>query len=193
MKSALLPMIHWYQEIGNFYTIKISSTDIPATLAKIKQLWAAQHPGYPFDYHFMDEMYNQQYKGDEQFGRVVKIFSGFTLFITCLGILGLTAFSITKRRKEIGIRKTLGASVTGIVALLTKDFVYLILIAVVIATPLTWWAMSQWLDNFAYHTAITWSVFSVAGILTMAIALITLSFQTVRAALENPAQALKSE
>lgn len=193
MKDALLPMIHWYQNIGSFYAVRVKTTDMPATLTQIRHIWEQQHPGYPFDYRFLDEMYDQQYKGDEQFGKVVKVFSVFTLFITCLGILGLTAFSITKRRKEIGIRKTLGASVGSIVTLLGKDFVYLILIALVVATPLTWWAMSQWLDNFAYRAPISWTVFSMAGLLTLLIAMITVSVQTIRAALDNPVHALRSE
>lgn len=193
MKGALLPMFHWYEETGKFYALKVHTADMPGTLAAIKQLWEQQHPGYPFDYHFLDAMYQQQYQGDEQFGKVVKLFSAFTLFITCLGILGLTAFSITKRRKEIGIRKTLGASAGHIVTLLSRDFVYLILIALAVATPLTWWAMSQWLNSFAYRAPISWTVFSMAGLLTLLVAMATISFQTLRAALDNPVNALRSE
>jgi putative ABC transport system permease protein len=193
MKGALLPMIHWYQEIGNFYAVKIKTTDMPATLAQIRRIWEQQHPGYPFDYRFLDQLYDQQFRGDERFGKVVKVFSVFTLFITCLGILGLTAFSITRRRKEIGIRKTLGASVVHIVTLLSRDFVYLVLIALAVATPLTWWAMSQWLDNFAYRAPVSWTAFSMSGLLTLLVAMATISVQTLRAALDNPVHALRSE
>lgn len=193
MKTVLLPMVHWYREIGSYYAVKIKTADMPATLVQIKHIWEQLHPGYPFDYRFMNELYDRQYKSDEQFGKVVKVFSVFLLFITCLGILGLTAFSITKRRKEIGIRKTLGASVGSIVTLLSKDFVYLILIALAVATPLTWWAMGQWLDNFAYRAPISWTVFSMAGLLTLLIAMVTVSFQTLRAAMDNPIHALRSE
>lgn len=193
LKDAMRPMIHWYQESGLFYSIKVKTADMPATVAQIRRVWEQQHPGYPFEYRFLDDLYNQQYKGDQQFGKIVEIFSFFTLFITCLGILGLTAFSITKRTKEIGIRKVLGASAAHITGLLSKDFIYLILIATVISTPLTWVVMNHWLDNFAYRTTISGWIFCASGLLTLLIALITISFQTIRAALANPVQSLKSE
>lgn len=137
LKSAMLPMIHWYRTNGGtFYAAKLNTTDIKHTLAKIQLLWQEQYPEYPFEYHFFNELFDEQYKADQQFGKIVQIFSIFTLFITCLGILGLTAYNITKRSKEIGIRKVLGASVGSIVHLLSRDFVKLVAIAIFIATRL---------------------------------------------------------
>lgn len=194
LKGALLPMIHWYNDSnGAFYAIKLNTADIGSTIKKIAAAWESQYPEYAFDYHFFDELYDQQYKAEMQFGKIVQLFSGFTLFITCLGILGLTAYSITKRSKEIGIRKVLGASVANIVNLLTRDFVKLVCIGIVIATPLTWYIMNRWLQDYAYRIQIQWWMFAVAGLIALFVALLTVGVQSVKAALANPAKSLKSE
>lgn len=193
LKESLLPMIHWYYNGGAYYTIRLDTKDVQSTIAAVKQVWEAQYPGYPFEYHFMDELFDQQYKSDQQFGQIVKVFSLFTLFITCLGVLGLTAYNVTRRTKEIGIRKVLGASSASIVQLLSKETVRLVLIAILVGTPLSWYVMSQWLEDFAYHIEIQWWIFVLAGILTVIIALATVSFQSVRAALTNPVRSLRSE
>ncbi|HWV66132.1 ABC transporter permease [Chitinophaga sp.] len=194
LKGALLPMIHWYNDSnGAFYAIKLNTADIGSTIKKIAAAWKSQYPEYAFDYHFFDELYDQQYKAEMQFGKIVQLFSGFTLFITCLGILGLTAYSITKRSKEIGIRKVLGASVANIVNLLTRDFVKLVCIGIVIATPLTWYIMNRWLQDYAYRIQIQWWMFAVAGLIALFVALLTVGVQSVKAALANPAKSLKSE
>lgn len=194
LKSAILPMIHWYRtNAGTFYAAKLNTTDIKQTLAKMQLLWQEQYPEYPFEYHFFNELFDEQYKADQQFGKIVQIFSIFTLFITCLGILGLTAYNITKRSKEIGIRKVLGASVGSIVNLLSRDFVKLVAIAIFIATPVTWYVMNRWLQDYAYRIQIQWWMFAVAGLLTMGIALLTLSIQSIKAAMANPVKSLKSE
>ncbi|NLR80968.1 ABC transporter permease [Chitinophaga eiseniae] len=194
LKGAILPMMHWYNESrGSFFSVKLQTRDIRQTLAKIESYWETQYPGYPFEYHFLDQMYDQQYKADLQFGTLVRIFSLFTLLITCLGILGLTAYNISRRSKEIGIRKVLGASVTSIVGLLSGDFVKLVAIAVAISAPLTWYIMSRWLQGFAFRTQIQWWLFAISGLLTMTIALTTVGLQSVRAALANPVKSLKSE
>lgn len=194
LKSAILPMIHWYRTNGGtFYAAKLNTTDIKQTLAKMQLLWQEQYPEYPFEYHFFNELFDEQYKADQQFGKIVQIFSIFTLFITCLGILGLTAYNITKRSKEIGIRKVLGASVASIVKLLSGDFVKLVAIAIFIATPVTWYVMNRWLQDYAYRIQIQWWMFAVAGLLTMSIALLTLSIQSIKAAMANPVKSLKSE
>ncbi|MBC9909876.1 ABC transporter permease [Chitinophaga varians] len=194
LKTAMLPMIHWYRTNGGvFFSAKLNTTNIDQTVAKMQLLWQQQYPDYPFEYHFLDEMFDEQYKADQRFGKIVEIFSAFTLFITCLGILGLTAYNITKRSKEIGIRKVLGASVASIVNLLSQDFVKLAAIAIFIATPLTWYIMSRWLQDYAYRIQIQWWMFAITGLVTVAIALITVSLQSIRAALANPVKALKSE
>lgn len=194
LKGELLPMIHWYNDSnGAFYAIKLNTVDISSTIKKIAAVWQALYPEYAFDYHFFDELYDQQYKVEMQFEKIVQLFSGFTLFITCLGILGLTAYSITKRSKEIGIRKVLGASVTNIVNLLTRDFVKLICIGIFIATPPTWYIMNRWLQGYAYRIQIQWWMFAIAGLIAMFVALLTVGAQSVKAALANPAKSLKSE
>lgn len=194
LKTAILPMIHWYRaEGGTFFSAKLNTQNIDQTIAKMQMLWQQQYPEYPFEYHFFNEMFDEQYKADQQFGKIVEIFSGFTLFITCLGILGLTAYNITKRSKEIGIRKVLGASVSSIVHLLSRDFVKLAAIAIFIATPLTWYIMNRWLQDYAYHIQIQWWMFAVTGLTTIAIALITVSVQSIKAAIANPVNSLKSE
>ncbi|ASZ13427.1 ABC transporter permease [Chitinophaga pendula] len=193
LKESILPMIHWYYNGGAYYTIRVDTKDVQQTITAVKQVWDAQYPGYPFEYHFMDELFDQQYKSDQQFGQIVKVFSLFTLFITCLGILGLTAYNVTRRTKEIGIRKVLGASSASIVRLLSQDMVRLVLIAIVVGTPLSWYMMSQWLEDFAYHIEIQWWMFVLAGLMTVLIALLTVSFQSVRAALTNPVRSLRSE
>ncbi|NSL88366.1 FtsX-like permease family protein [Chitinophaga sp. Mgbs1] len=193
MKESLLPMLHWYQQIGKYYVLKVSTAEMPATIAQIKSLWEQHFPGHTFEYQFMDQLFDQQYKADDQFGKVVKIFSALTLFITCLGILGLTAYNITRRTKEIGIRKVLGASVGSIVGLLSKDFVKLAMLAMIIATPLSWYIMQQWLQNFAYHMHIRWWMFAWSGLLTAGIAFVTACLQSVRAALMDPVKSLKTE
>lgn len=193
LKSALLPMVHWYYPYGDYSTIRLKpGTDVHAAVQQVEGVWNRQFAGYPVEYHFMDEMYNEQYKADEHFGQIVTVFSGFTLFITCLGILGLTAYNIARRAREIGIRKVLGASVSGIVSLLSKDMVKLVSIALLIATPLTWYVMNKWLQDFAYHIDIQWWIFAGAGVLTMGIALLTVGWQSLKAALVNPVKALSA-
>ncbi|MFT3826630.1 MAG: ABC transporter permease [Chitinophagaceae bacterium] len=194
LKESQLPMIHWFEEDGtDYYALKVHSTDMQKTLAAIEQKWQASFAGHVFDYYFMDDMYNQQYKGDVQFGEIVNLFSIFTLFITCLGLLGLTAYNVSKRAKEIGIRKVLGASSAGIVSLLSKDFLRLVIIAVVIAVPLCWFTMTKWLQNFAYRIDINAWVFVATGIITILIAFVAISLQAIKAALANPVNSLKAD
>lgn len=193
MKEAIIPMIHTYQESPAFYSLKIQNADPSAIINKIQTIWKKNYQGYPLDYRFLNDMFDQQYKNEQRFGSIVNTFSLLTLFITCLGILGLTAYNINIRTKEIGIRKILGASVTGIIKLLSWDFVKLIIIALVIATPLAWYAMGQWLNDFAYRITIEWWVFGGTGLVAVLVALITLSFQAVKAALMKPMNALRTE
>jgi putative ABC transport system permease protein len=138
-------------------------------------------------------MYDQQYKADQQFGRIISVFTVFSIFITCLGLLGLTAHNIARRTKEIGIRKVLGASVTEIVRLFAKDYVKLVFIAMVIGVPVAVWAQQQWLQDFAQRASMPWWIFGLAGAATLLIALFTVSLQSVKAALVNPVNSLGAE
>jgi len=185
----LTPTYSTYDDIS----IRINTTNIATAMAQIKAQYDAFFPGNLFDYFFLDDHYNEQYKNDVLFGRAFGIFAGFAIFIACLGLLGLSLFATTQRTKEIGVRKVLGASIGNIVLLLSKDFIKLILIAFVIAAPLAYYVMHQWLQDFAYRINIEWWVFAMAGILSVAIALATISFQAIKAALMNPTRSLRSE
>lgn len=194
LKEAQLPLIHWYEEDGtDYYSVKVHSTDMKKTMAAIENIWKQNFSGHVFDYFFMDEMFNQQYKADMQFGKILNLFSVFTLFITILGLLGLASYNASRRTKEIGIRKVLGASTAGILTLLSRDFLKLVLIAIIIAVPLCWFAVNKWLQNFAYRVEISWWVFLLTGSLVIIIALVTISFQSAKAALLNPVKSLRSE
>ena len=162
-------------------------------LAELERIYKASYPGNPFEYYFADENYNKQYQSEQQYGQVFTVASGLAIFIACLGLFGLVAFTTEQRTKEIGVRKVLGASVTSIVTLLSKDFLKLVLIAIVIASPLAWYALTRWLQNFEYKITLEWWVFAGAGLLAVGIALLTVSYQSIKAALMNPVKSLRSE
>ena len=149
--------------------------------------------GMPFSYRFLDDSFNEMYNSEQRVGKIAMIFSILAIFIACLGLFGLATFIAEQRTKEIGIRKVLGASVNGIVQLLSKDFLKLVLIAFVIAVPISWWAMHRWLQDFAYRINISWWIFIIAGFLALVIALLTISFQAIKAAIANPVKSLKTE
>lgn len=187
-------MIHWFSEdASGFYAIKISSENIHKTIAGVEKIWQSDFGRHVFDYYFLDEMFNRQYKSDMVFGEIVNIFSVFTLLITCLGLLGLAAYSTVKRTKEIGVRRVLGASVNNIVFLLSKEFIKLIFIAIVISVPISSIMMNRWLKDFAYRINIEWWIFVFVGTGAILIALLTIGFQAIKAALANPVKSLRSE
>ena len=176
----------------NLY-IKIRPDKAADALALIKKTYQQFEPGGLFDYQFLSQNFARQYDSVEKQGQLLLIFSGLAIFIACLGLFGLAAFTAEQRTKEIGVRKVLGASVGSIVTLLSKDFLKLVLIAIVIASPVAWYAMHRWLQDFAYKIDIAWWVFALAGLLAVGIALLTVSFQSIRAALMNPVKSLRSE
>jgi putative ABC transport system permease protein len=173
--------------------IKVSAAKLPATIAAVKNTYNSFFPGNLFDYYFLDTKFNRQYQNDQLFGKAFGIFAGFAIFIACLGLLGLALFATAQRTKEIGVRKVLGASVGNIVALLSRDFILLVLIAFGIASPIAYFIMHQWLLDFAYRINIEWWVFALAGALAVVIALATISTQAIRAAVMNPARSLRTE
>jgi putative ABC transport system permease protein len=187
--TVMMPTYGSYNPIS----VKVDATNITATIAAIKIKYAQFFPGNLFDYYFLDEKFNEQYKDDQLFGKAFGIFAGFAIFIACLGLLGLSLFATTQRTKEIGVRKVLGASVTNIVMLLSKDFIKLVVVAFIIASPVAWFVMHHWLQDFAYKINIEWWVFAVAGLLSVAIALGTISFQAIKAAVANPVKSLRTE
>lgn len=163
------------------------------SLEQAEKIFKKYNPEYPFAYHFVDEEYAAKFKAEQRVGTLAALFSGLTIFISCLGLLGLAIFMAESRIKEIGVRKVLGASVSGIVALLSKDFLKLVIIAFLLATPISWWMMYSWLKDYPYRVSIEWWVFLSAGMLSVLIALFTVSYQAIRAALSNPVKSLRTE
>lgn len=162
-------------------------------LKKAEAIFKKYNPEYPFEYKFIDEEYAEKFKAEERTGTLAALFAGLTIFISCLGLFGLATYMAENRIKEIGVRKVLGASVTGITALLSKDFLKLVMISFLIASPVAWWMMYQWLQDYPYHVSIHWQVFAFAGLLSLLISVITVSYQSIKAAVANPVKSLRTE
>ncbi len=179
---------------GNYcILIRTQPGQTKQALGSIETIYKKMNPMYPFSYSFLDEEYEKVYRSETIVGRLVSLFTCLSIFIACLGLFGLAAFTAEQRTKEIGIRKVLGASVTSIVSLLSRDFLKLVLVAIVIASPLAWYAMAKWLENFSYSISISWTVFLLAGLSALTIAALTISLQSVKAALMNPVNSLKGD
>jgi len=164
-----------------------------ASMAKAEQIFKKYNPQYPFDYVFADDSYTHKFADEQRAGKLAGLFAGLSIFISCLGLFGLAAYMAEQRTKEIGIRKVLGASVRSVVTLLSADFLKLVLISVIIASPIAWFAMDRWLQNYTYRVDISWWIFAMAGLLAIAIALVTISFQAIKAAIANPVKSLRTE
>jgi putative ABC transport system permease protein len=192
-KQQIAPLIMFLDNRGNSIIVKMKTADIKNLLADVKGKWDSFNPGGPFDYTFLDESFNNLYKAEERTGRIFTAFAIIAILIASLGLLGLVAYTAERRTKEIGVRKVLGSSVNGILFLLTKDFVKLILLSTLIAIPVAWWAMHQWLQDFAYRIHISAWIFIAAIISALIIALLTIGFQAIKAAMMNPVESLRSE
>ncbi len=177
----------------NQATIKLATTNIPATMQAIKNLWEQTLPGFVFESRFLDDKIESFYKQENQLAQLYKIFAAIAIFLSCLGLYGLASFMAVQRVKEVGIRKVLGASTAGIVYLFTKEFVILIAIAFAIATPIAWYYMHTWLQDYVYRITISWWVFVAGGLAAIIIALTTISFQAIKAARANPVKSLRTE
>jgi putative ABC transport system permease protein len=177
----------------NLVSINVSTANLTATTGAIENKWKTLIPNRPFSYYFLDEFFDRQYRSEDRFGKLFLNFAVLAIFISCLGLLGLAWYSTMQRTKEIGIRKVMGASVSNIISLLSKDFLKLVFISFFIAAPVAWYFMHQWLEDFAYRTNINWWIFVIAGVAAMLIALFTVSFQAVRAAISNPVKSLRTE
>jgi putative ABC transport system permease protein len=198
LQRAHWPMLFRYlrnmqADAAQFYSLKVPARDLDQTLAAIKGRYDQFFPGNPFEYFFLDTFFNEQYKAEQQFGRVFGLFAGLAVLIAALGLFGLISFTAVRRTREIGIRKVMGASVPGIVLLLSKDFLKLVGIAIAVAVPLAWHVMENWLADFAYRTEVGAGVLALAGLLALLIALLTVSFQAFKAAGTNPVKALRTE
>ncbi|MCB0569075.1 MAG: ABC transporter permease [Phaeodactylibacter sp.] len=194
LKNAMEPTVFYCSPYsGEFFSMRLTNPDIPGTISHIRQAWARAFPGNPFDYFFLDDYFAAQYDNEQRFGSLALVFALLAILIGCLGLFGLSGYAIAQRTKEIGIRKVLGASTSGIVGLLSRDFLKLVAVSILIASPLAYYFMEQWLRDFAYRINISLWVFALAGMIAVAIALLAVSFQSIRAALANPVEALRSE
>lgn len=180
------------QWIGQLY-VRTTGGHTPDAIAAVKKIWKIYNPEYPFDYNFLDDAYDKMYSTDQRTGSLFKVFALIAIFISCLGLLGLMTYTAQLKTREIGIRKVLGASVSSVTGLLAKDFIGLVLLAILIASPVGWYFMDRWLQDFAYRTSISWWVFPVAGLVALLIAVLTIGFQAIKAALANPVKSLRTE
>jgi putative ABC transport system permease protein len=173
--------------------VKAKTKDIAGLLKDMDKSWVSFKAAAPFTYSFLDERFKETYEAEQKIALILAISAGLTIFVACLGLFGLATFTAEQRTKEIGVRKVLGATVTSIVALLSRDFLKLVLIANVLALPLAWWIMNQWLQEFAYRINISWWVFVVATFSAVLIAVAAVSFHSIKAALMNPVRSLRGE
>jgi putative ABC transport system permease protein len=194
LKKAFDPLIFRYNAApGGLYSIKFNTSNVKESLSRFEEEWKAMFPGNPFIHFFLDDHYNLQYRADQQFGKVFGIFSSLAIFIACLGLFGLSSLTAIQRTKEIGVRKVLGASIPNILAMVSKDYILLMLVAIVLSVPLAWWIMAEWLSDFAYRISLTWWIFAIPSLAVITIAMITVSIHTLKAARTNPVKSLRYE
>jgi len=194
LQESIKPLTMRIESNGyGLISVKIAAAGMPATIKTIESKWNQAIPNRPFEYNFLDDSLYKQYKAEDNFGNLFLNFAILAIFISCLGLLGLASYSTLQRTKEIGVRKVLGASIAGIVQLLSKEFLVLVIISIVVATPVAWLVMHKWLQSFAYRIEISWWMFCIAGLLAVIIALSIVSFQAIKAALANPVKSLRTE
>jgi putative ABC transport system permease protein len=193
LHQPIIPMILLYNPYYSHLSIKIDGSNLQSSIAAIRQTWQHYLPNTPFDFSFLDVRFDQLYRSEQQQGTLFTIFSCIAIFIACLGLFGLSAFTISQRVKEIGVRKVLGASVNQIVIELSKDFLKLVIVAAVIALPFAWYLMNKWLTDFASRISISWWILALAGVTALIIAFATISIQSIKAAMANPVKSLRSE
>ena len=193
LHSPIKPFVLFPELWGRELLVKLSGSHLSQTISFLKSKWKDLVPDRPFEYHFLDEDYDKLYQSESRLGEVMKIFTSAGILLACFGLFGLSSYAIEQRRKEIGIRKVLGASAANITNLLATNFIKLVLVAFIIAVPIAWIVMNKWLENFAYRINISWMVFIIAGLAVMIITFLTISFQSVKAALANPVKSLRRE
>ena len=193
MHELISPLVMLLGHGAGTMIVKVNTKDIAGLLATMKKNWASLSAEGPMSYSFLDERVKKTYEAEQKMSLILGIFAGLTILVACLGLFGLVTFTAERRTKEIGIRKVLGAGVPGIVQLLSKDFLKLVFVSIVLATPVAWWAMNKWLQDFAYRITISWWMFAIAGAVAILIALFTVSFKAIKAAMANPVKSLRSE
>ncbi|HZY81332.1 MAG TPA: ABC transporter permease [Cyclobacteriaceae bacterium] len=194
LKKPVEPLLYRYSSSpGGFYSVKMDVANVTASIQKIEQLWKEFYPGSPFAYFFLDDYYNEQYKADQQFGKAFGLFSVLAIIIACMGLFGLSSLMAIQRTKEIGVRKVLGASVGSILTLVSKDLLLLIGISILVATPITWYVMDQWLEGFANRIHLGFLTFALPCLSVLIVAALTISIHTLKAARTNPVKSLRYE
>lgn len=194
LREEIVPTVYFVAPYMAWnYVIRIGSENIPETMKFIEEKWTAFNPTLPFVYNFVDENFENLYRAEERQGKIFGLFAILAIFVACLGLVGLASFTAEQRTKEVGVRKVLGATVSNIVLLLSREFTWLVLIAFVVSAPIAWYFMSSWLQNFAYHVSLSVDIFVLAGIAALVIAWVTVSYQATKVALTNPVKALRYE
>jgi len=193
LKQKIEPFIFYYRPDTWQLLVKTTGKDAHRAINAVETVWKRYNPNFPFDYTFLDQTYDSMYKSDQRTGTLFNVFAVIAILISCLGLFGLAAYTAQVKVKEIGIRKVLGASVSNITTMLSKDFLVLVILAMAIATPIAWYTMNKWLQDFVYRAPIEWWIFALAGIAALLISLATISFQSIKAALMNPVNSLRSE
>lgn len=193
MHNPVEPLVLFPSGMGSTLMVKVSGKNLERTITFLRTMWKGVSPYRPFEYNFMDDDFKKLYESENRTSKVFNIFSAIAILLACLGLFGLSTYSVRQRRKEIGIRKVLGASTGKITLLLSNNFLKMVMIAIIIATPLTWIIMNEWLNDFAYRIPISWWMFVFSGVVALIIAMITVSFQTIKAAVSNPVNSLRTE
>jgi len=195
LRDPMKPMIFQYTQPEYNFALMVDAklANNENLIAALETQWNALIPDVPFEYNFLDEQLQHQYEAEMRLAKIINLFTFIAIFISCLGLFGLSVFVAEQRNKEIGIRKVLGASTPGLVILLSKGFIKLICIALIIAAPIAWYVMNDWLDGFAYRTNINWWVFLLTSITAIGIGLLTVGFNSLKAALSDPVNAIKTE
>jgi len=186
-------VIQIYPQAAWKVAVKVKVAGIDKTIEQVKKVWTGFSPDFPLEYKFLDENFDAMYKSEDKLKSLLWLFTGVAIFVGCMGLFGLAAYTAERRKKEVGIRKVLGASVEGVVMLLSRDFIKLVLISLLIASPLAWLLMKRWLQDFAYRINISAWVFVIAGLTAILIAFLTVSFQAIKVAVTNPVNSLRSE
>ena len=193
LQYAIDPLVLRFNYGGGIVVVRTPAFKTAESIKTLEHIYAQLNPAYPLSYNFIDQDLAKNYKGEQQMGSIFNLFAILAIFISGLGLYGLSAFMAEQRTKEIGVRKVLGASVTNIVYLLSTGFTRLVLVAIVIAIPLSWFMVNKWLSGFAYHADVNWTIFALAALATLAVAWLTVSYESIKAAVTNPVKSLKTE
>lgn len=194
LKKSMDPTIFYCSPTyGEFYSLRVNTSDLTKTVSHVKQAWEKAFPGNPFEYFFLDDYFNKQYENEKRFGKLFTTFAILAVLVGCLGLFGLSAYTATQRTKEIGIRKVLGSTEQGVFHLLSQEYIKLVALSILLACPIVWWSMNQWIQAFPYRVEISITVFGVAGLIVLFVSIVTVSFQTLKAVRANPIDSLRHE